>query len=211
MKSKALFRVSSVLLVLASLSGVADLARAQQSISSCQPPQSNEYLLLVLTQTKESQQQLQQALPANARYTVCRYLEDTVTRISGFQRVEDANDWVRYVREVVGLSAFVIQPSTRTQPTTPTTTPAYNPKPLGNGYAVLVDYFNQPEVAVQLRQLLGSDVGLVTYGKRPYLLAMYTTNERKANSTLRQLSDRGFWSMVVDSRRVTLLKPVISF
>lgn len=209
MRSTALFGVSSVLLVLASSLGVADLAQAQQSIASCQPPQSNEYLLLVLTQTKESQQQLQQALPANAQYTVCQYLEDTVTRIAGFKRVEDANDWVRYVREVVGLSAFVIQPSTRTQPTN--TTPDYNPKPLGNGYAVLVDYFNQPEVAVQLRQLLGSDVGLVTYGKRPYLLAMYTTDERKANSRLRQLSDRGFWSMVVDSRRVTLLKPVIGF
>lgn len=209
MRSTALFGVSSVLLVLASSLGVADLAQAQQSIASCQPPQSNEYLLLVLTQTKESQQQLQQALPANAQYTVCQYLEDTVTRIAGFKRVEDANDWVRYVREVVGLSAFVIQPSTRTQPTS--TTPDYNPKPLGNGYAVLVDYFNQPEVAVQLRQLLGSDVGLVTYGKRPYLLAMYTTDERKANSRLRQLSDRGFWSMVVDSRRVTLLKPVIGF
>ncbi|HEY9668185.1 MAG TPA: hypothetical protein V6C91_15345 [Coleofasciculaceae cyanobacterium] len=209
MRSTALFGVSSVLLILASLLGVTDLARSQQSISSCQPPQSNEYLLLVLTQTKESQQQLQQALPANAQYTVCQYLEDTVTRIAGFKRVEDANDWVRYVREVVGLSAFVIQPSTRTQPTN--TTQAYNPKPLGNGYAVLVDYFNQPEVAVQLQQLLGSDVGLVTYGKRPYLLAMYTTNQSKANSTLRQLSDRGFWSMVVDSRRVTLLKPVIGF
>jgi hypothetical protein len=52
---------------------------------------------------------------------------------------------------------------------------------------------------------------LVSYGQRPYLLARYTTSEREANSTLRQLSDRGFWSMVVDSRRVTLLKPVVNF
>jgi hypothetical protein len=75
----------------------------------------------------------------------------------------------------------------------------------------LVDYFNQPELASQVRQLLGSNVGLVSYGQRPYLLARYTTSEREANSTLRQLSDRGFWSMVVDSRRVTLLKPVVNF
>ncbi len=206
----ACLRVSSVLLALAGLSGAAGLAQAQQSISPCQPPQANEYLLLVRTPTKENQEQLQRTVPANTKSTVCRYLEDTVTRISGFRRVEDANDWARYVKEIVGLSAYVLRP-TATLTAASTTIPSYNPQPLGEGYAVLVDYFNQPEVATQLKQLLGSDVGLVSYGKRPYLLVAYTTNESKANSTLRRLSDRGFWSMVVDSRRVTLLRPVVSF
>lgn len=207
MRNTAFLRVSSVLLAVASLFSVADLTRAQQSISPCQPPQQNEYLLLVRTQTKESQEHLQRSLPANTKFTVCRYLEDTVTRIAGFRRVEDANDWARYVKEIAGLSAYVLLP---TATATSAKIPAYNPQPLGEGYAVLVDYFNQPEVAAQLKQLLGSDVGLVSYGKRPYLLAVYTTSESKANSTLRRLSERGFWSMVVDSRRVTLLRPVVS-
>ena len=201
-------RVSSGLLALVSLLGFSNLAQAQPSMSPCQPPQSNEYLLLVPTQTQESQEQLQRTLPANTKFTVCRYLEDTVTRISGFKRVEDANDWARYVKEIVGLSAYVLRPSATT---VSTNIPSYNPQPLGEGYAVLVDYFNQPEVAEKLKQLLGNDVGLVSYGKRPYLLVVYTTNESKANSTLRSLSDRGFLSMVVDSRRVTLLRPVVSF
>ena len=207
-RNTTFLRVSSGLLALAGLYGVADLAQAQPSMSPCQPPQGNEYLLLVRTQTKESQEQIQRTLPANTKFTVCRYLEDTVTRVSGFRRVEDANDWARYVKEVVGLSAYVLRP---TATAASTNIPSYNPQPLGEGYAVLVDYFNQPEVATQLKQLLGSDVGLVSYGKRPYLLVVYTTNESKANSTLRRLSDRGFWSMVVDGRRVTLLKPVVSF
>lgn len=177
-------------------------------MSPCQPPQSNEYLLLVRTSTQESQEQLQRTLPANTQFTVCRYLEDTVTRVSGFKRVEDANDWARYVKEIVGLSAYVLRPSATT---VSTNIPSYNPQPLGEGYAVLVDYFNQPEVAGKLKQLLGSDVGLVSYGKRPYLLVVYTNDQSKANSTLRRLSDRGFLSMVVDSRRVTLLRPVVSF
>ncbi len=202
--------MSSVWLALAGLCGVAQLAQAQQSISACQPPQPNEYLLFVPTQTTESQEQLQRSLPANTKLTVCRYQNDTVTRIAGFKRIEDANDWARYVKDIVGLSAYVLRPPT-TFVSTPSNIPAYNPQPLGEGYAVLVDYFNQPDVAVQLKQLLGSDVGLVSYGKRPYLLAMYTTNESKANSTLKRLSDRGFWSMVVDSRRVTLLKPIVNF
>lgn len=201
-------RVSSGLLALVSVLGFSNLAQAQPSMSPCQAPQSNEYLLLVRTQTQESQEQLQRSLPANTKFTVCRYLEDTVTRISGFKRVEDANDWARYVKEIVGLSAYVLRPSATT---VSTNIPSYNPQPLGEGYAVLVDYFNQPEVAEKLKQLLGNDVGLVSYGKRPYLLVAYTTNESNANSTLRRLSDRGFWSMVVDSRRVTLLRPAVSF
>jgi hypothetical protein len=87
---------------------------------------------------------------------------------------------------------------------------AYNPQALDEGYAVLVDYFNQPEVAVQLQQTVGADVGLVAYGRRPYLLVRYTDSEEKANSTLQDLSEIGFLAMVVDSRQVILLSPVVA-
>lgn len=211
-KNTAFLQATSLLLALAGFSAVGNRTLAQTPISGCQPPQQNEYLVLVPTPTPEIQRHLQQSLPANTRSTVCRYQDNTVTRIGGFRRIEETNDWVRYVKEIVGLSAYVVQPTTVAVATTPSTNvPAFNPQPLGEGYAVLVDFLNQPEIAAQLRQTLGNDVGLVSFGKRPYLLAMYTTNEGRANSTLRQLSDRGFWSMMVDSRRVTLLKPVVSF
>jgi hypothetical protein len=98
------------------------------------------------------------------------------------------------------------------QPTNPATKPSgtafssYNPKTLGAGYAVLVDYFNQPELASKVKQALGKEIGLVAYGQRPYLLARYTTDQSEANSILQTLSDRGFWATVVDSRRVILLR-----
>lgn len=208
MKDTALFLISSALLALTSLTGGANLAIAQPAISPCQPPQPDEYLLLVLSQTPEKHQAIQQTLPANTQSTLCQYFDDTVTRIAGFRQLEDVNSWARYVNEVVGVSAYVVRP-TATAPTPNAL--AYNPQPLGDGYAVLVDYFNQPEVAAQVKQLVGGDVGLASYGQRPYLLAVYTKSEKEANSTLRELSDRGFWSMVVDSRRVTLLSPVVSF
>jgi hypothetical protein len=211
-KNTTFLKVSSVLLTLASSVGITDNALAQSSISQCQPPPPNEYVLLVVTQTPETQEQLQRTLPTNANFTVCRYLDDTVTRISGFKQMEDASDWLRYVTEVVGLSAFVVRPAQTPVATAPSTNlQAFNPRPLGEGYAVLVDYFNQPDVAAQLQQLLGNDIGLVSYGRRPYLLATYTNNQQTANSALRRLSDRGFWSMVVDSRRVTLLRPMVNF
>jgi hypothetical protein len=66
-------------------------------------------------------------------------------------------------------------------------------------------------VALQVRQLLGANVGLASYGQRPYLLAGYTTNQTEANSILQRLSDRNFLVMIVDSRKVTLIRPAVNF
>lgn len=208
MKETAFPLAGSIVLVIVGLMSFADSCLAQQPVSPCQPPQPNEYLLLVLSKSWATQEHLQRTLPANTQTTFCRYLDDTVTRIAGFKNLENANSWARYVKEIVGLSAFVVRP---TQATLPTNSPAYNPQPLGEGFAVLVDYLNQPEIAVELKQLLGRDVGLVSFGQRPYLLVSYTTSQREANSLLRKLSDRGFWSMMVDSHRVTLLRSVVRF
>jgi hypothetical protein len=80
---------------------------------------------------------------------------------------------------------------------------------LGSGYAVLVDYLNQPELAVELRTLIGENLGLVSYGQRRYLLVEYTADSARATATLKKLSSRGFWSMLVDSNRVTVISPTV--
>lgn len=178
------------------------VAMAQEAPVSCQPPKQNEFLVLVVNPTKENQQQLRRALPAQNKTNVCKYLNDVVTRISGFKSIDEANALAQYVNEIVKLPAYVARPAE----TPKAGTPGYNPQLLGGGYAVLVDYFNKPEIATQIRRVIGGDVSLVAYGQRPYLLAIYTNNQTDANSTLQQLSDRGFWTMVVDSRRVVLLK-----
>jgi len=204
------------------------------SYATCQPPAPSEYLLLVVTRTPDSQTQVQQLLPPNTTVGACTYLEDTVTRVGGFRTVERANAWAKYVTETTGLAAFVARPAETPQasstagtstpaaiskPQKPTASPStaakpndssYSPKPLGLGYAVLVDYQNQPEMAVKVRQILGKDLGLVSYGQRPYLLAVYTADSNAANTALQLLSDRGFWATLVDSRRVILLRRTVS-
>lgn len=177
---------------------------AAQVTPDCQPPKIGEYLLLVVSPTPETQDRVRRALLPNTSTTICKYLKDTVTRIGGFTQIEAANTQARYFNDTVGLSAFVAQGQAQTAGT-----PAYNPKLLGAGYAVLVDYFNRPETATQVRQVLGTDVGLVSYGQRPYLLAIYSDDQKKVNSTLQKLSDRGFFAMLVDSRKVILLKAVV--
>lgn len=211
---QAFSRFSSSVLALVSLISMAELALAQQSLSPCQPPPSNEYLLLVLSQTQNNHQAIQQTLPQDIQATLCQYQDDTVTRLAGFKNVEDANAWASHINDNVGFSTFVVQPASVTSSSpspSAANAPGYNPQPLGDGYAVLVDYFNKPDVAAQVQQLLDADVGLVSYGQRPYLLAIYTTSEAEANSALRKLSNSGFWCMVVDSRRVTLLSAVVMY
>jgi hypothetical protein len=84
--------------------------------------------------------------------------------------------------------------------------PGYNPQPLGRGYAVLVDFFNQPEIAQQVQQLLGKEVGLVSFAQRPYLLILHTTNESNATKTFQLLNERGFFAVMVDGEKVTVLR-----
>ncbi|MGI2907486.1 hypothetical protein [Tolypothrix sp. VBCCA 56010] len=208
---------SALVLAIASLiGGKISSVTAQKNIPVCQPPTAGEYLLLVVSPTQDNQTQLRRALPTELKTTTCRYLNDTVTRIGGFNKIDDANRWARYVNSIVGLSAIIT-----TRPTTTTTTTttnvqqprsqavSYNPQSLGTGYAVLVDYFNRPELATQLQQIVEGDVGFVSYGQRPYLLAVYTTNQKEAYNTLQKLNDRGFSTYLVDSRKVLLLRSVV--
>jgi hypothetical protein len=222
---------------------VNDASPAQPSYPSCQPPNPGEYLLLVVSKTSETQDRVKRVLPPSATSTVCNYVDEVVTRVSGFTSVDTANAWARYLSDSIGLSAFVARPSeaipeqaltpspqattlpTQTQPAQPAAqTPkspvqtaaassrnplAFNPKPLGIGYAVLVNYFNKPDLAPQIQQLLGKEIGLVSYGQRPYLLAIHTDDQTQANATLQKLTDRGFWAVVVDSRQVLLLRQAV--
>lgn len=198
----------STVLAIASLTIAPSYAKAQ---TTCEPPQPGEYLLVIVTDTGEKQERLRRSLPNDIRSSVCRYVNDTVTRVAGFRNPQIADYWAKYIQGSVGLAAYVISGNPASAPATlPPYNPApppsnFNPQPLGIGYAVLVDYSNQPEVANQIRQVIGRPVGFVSYGQRPYLLVSYTTDQNAATSTLQSLSDRGFLAILVDSRRVTVI------
>lgn len=208
-KFPTLVKLLSRVLLLASIGlmgGINSATAQQKNIPVCQAPNAGEYLLLVISPTPDNQTQLRRALPNELKTTTCRYLKDTVTRIGGFGSLDDATRWARYVSNVVGLSAII---TTRPTDAVQTQTASYKPERLGQGYAVLVDYYNRPEVANQLREILEGDVGFVSYGQRPYLLATYTTNQKEAYSTLEKLSEQGFSALLVDSRKVLLLRSAV--
>ncbi|MEH2347444.1 MAG: hypothetical protein V7K55_05470 [Nostoc sp.] len=205
-------------LAIAGLIGGMSSVFAQQAIPICQPPTSGEYLLLVVSPTANNQKQLRSALPPELKTITCKYLNETVTRIGGFKKIDDANRWARYVSNIVGLSAIIttrpttadVQPQQQAQqqPQPPQQT-VYNPQALGEGYAVLVDYYNRPELVNSVQQAVGGNVGFVSYGQRPYLLAVYTTNQSEAYNTLQKLNNGGFVASIVDSRKVILLRSTV--
>lgn len=206
-----------------------------QTQSACQSPRPNEYLLLVRNPKTDTQTQLRQLLPANALLTPCTYRTESVVRVEGFASADVANAWAKYLSDQAGLQAIVSSPSstsvstaptpptnsgtgagsfprpnpTPTTPTTPTTPAAtstsYNPQPLGSGYAVLVSYFNRPEVAADVRKVTNRNVGLVSFEQRPYLLAAHGTNASSASTVLSKLTQEGLTAVLVDSRGVVLL------
>ena len=186
---------------------------AQQNLTNCQPPNAGEYLLLVVSPTTENQKQLRSALPTELKTVTCKYNNQTVTRIGGFKNIDDANRWARYIQNIVGLSAIITtratQQAPQQAPKLPTSKISYNPKILGEGYAILVDYFNRPEMVSSLQKSVEGDVGFVSYGQRPYLLAVYTTNQKEAYNTLQKLSESGFVAILADSRKVVLLRSTV--
>jgi len=230
---RACASLSSALITIIGLSLGVNGALAQSRESTCEPPAAGEYLLFVITKNRQSQHLLRQSLPNKTKATVCRYLDNMVTRVSGFTNLEEAQNLAQNIKKSTGLSAVVVEPTTdaevaadRPQPTSPPPPvsntqeeqkpqpptedlPAFNPRLLGRGFAVLVDYGNQPEIATQLQQLLGKRIGLVSFGQKPYLLVLYTSNPRNASNTFRLLNDRGFLVMLVDGNRVILLKPQV--
>lgn len=190
---------------------------AQANLPTCQAPRMGEYLLLVVSPTKDNQTQLKRVLPTKITTNTCKYLDDTVTRIGGFKKIDDANRWARYIKDSAGLSGIIT-----TRPTaTPTpsqagtrgaqaSTVSYKPRRLGSGYAVLVDYYNRPQLASDVGKAVKGDVGFVAYGRRPYLLATYTSDQKEAYQTLEELSKRGFFAIIVDSEKVMLLRSVVN-
>ena len=225
-------------MVVVSLGNLLSPVRAQ--FPPCPPPAANEYLLLVRSDTEAERTRVQDLLPSNSTVMVCDYLEDTVVRAGGFTNLENANAWAQYMTEVEGFQAFVARPAansqstnaqtpppgetdptsdtaapTGTQPapsTTPgtTSTTGFSPQPLGEGFAVLVDYQYDPETALAIQEQVGQAIGLAVHRQRAYLLIAYSPDIEGAASTINVLSGYGVSGFIVDSREVVMLTPAIA-
>lgn len=180
------------------------IAGNKQPIPICQPPYPGEYLVLVMSNFKHHRNQLRRILPAKTNILVCRYIQNVVIRIGGFRKVENAKRWARYVKNSTGLSAIIsTQPKSSSQVKNDNNAKKHLHQ-LGRGYAVLVEYLKHPEMLELIYRIMGGDVCFASYGKRSYLLAVYTTSQTNAYQTLKKLGGHGLITSIVDSRKVIL-------
>lgn len=195
----------------------AKAVQAQSGFPVCPPPAEREYLLLIRGESEADRAEIASILPADNTVLVCQYLEETLVRAGGFSSLETANAWASYMTTVEGYESFVARPvgtgetlttSTQGVPADAATT-AYQPRRLGPGYAVLVDYGDRPEIAATVGQVV-RPVGLAAYQKRAYLLADYTSDANSAARTLQRLSDAQLSAILVDAQQVVRLRAEIS-
>jgi hypothetical protein len=200
-----------------------------QTPSLCQPPAAGEYVLLVDSQTEDERQRLEQVLPTGADVVPCQYLNQPVIRVGTFENEELARSWADYLTNIEGFQTTVARPpdspdqaaseAAAENPAQPTpaqpgaqtdTTATYSPAVLDTGYAVLVRYFNRPEIAAAVQTVLNAPVGLAVYEQEPYLLVAYSPDPAAAGQVLQGLSDRQFSAFMVNSRQVVVLTPSVA-
>ncbi len=211
--------VSCLVPIFASLS--LESAEAQSSLPICPPPAVEEYLLLVRGESETERAEIASILPIESPVLICQYTDEVLVRAGGFTNLETANAWVSYLSTTGGFESFVVQPASRasTQGTSSQDVNrpvsegpggetngaiAFQPRRLGPGYAILVDYGTRPEVATTVGQLV-RPVGLAVYQQRAYLLVGYTTDVEAANATLQRLSNVQLAAVVVDAQQVVQL------
>lgn len=180
---------------------------AQSSLPVCPPPAAQEYLLLVRGESEAERAEIAATLPVESSVLICQYTDEILVRAGGFTSLEIANAWATYLKTEKGFDSFVSQAAAMPVAVDgdgTAETIAYQPRLLGSGYAVLVDYGSRPEVAEAVGQLV-RPVGVAVYQQRAYLLADYTSDAASASETLQRLSNARLAAVVVNAEQVVQL------
>jgi hypothetical protein len=200
---------------------VPDLSAPLSAYPPCVAPALGEYTLLVLSQGPEDQNRVRQLLPPTTPAQICNYqslnpaagvTNTGVIQVQGLTTVTAAQALGQRIIAATGLSVVVTQ--ARAIAPRPASSTAYNPQPLGPGYAVLVDFASRPELALeltrQLQSIVGRAIALVSYNQRPYLLGAYIPDVATATALAQNLTGRGFSTQVVASSQVLVLRPAVA-
>ena len=183
-----------------------------QALPVCPPPAAQEYLLLVRGNNAAERNEIAATLPEESSVLVCQYLSEPVVRAGRFTSLESANAWSTYMTTVAGYESFVLRPANSAiagnQPNQSNGT-LYQPRRLAPGYAVLVEYGSDPNVAIAVGQVT-RPVGLAVYQQRHYLLAAHTSDATSAAAILQRLSNAQQPALLVDSQDVVQLSTTVA-
>ena len=125
-------------------------AVAQSALPVCPPPAADEYLLLVRGKTEAERAEIASTLPVESSVLICQYTDEVLVRAGGFTSLETANAWASYMASEKGFESFVSRPAVgngTAVAVSGNSSSAYQPRLLGPGYAILVDYGSRPSVS----------------------------------------------------------------
>ncbi|MFK8182888.1 MAG: hypothetical protein AB8B99_05895 [Phormidesmis sp.] len=183
-----------------------------QALPVCPPPAAEEYLLLVRGQNAAERNEIAAILPEESSVLVCQYLNEPIVRAGRFNSLESANAWATYMTTVAGYESFVLRPA-NSQVADRTgaieNNSLYQPRRLAPGYAILVEYGSNPDVAIAVGQVT-RPVGLAVYQQRHYLLAAYTSDAASATAVLQRLSNAQQPALLVDAQEVVQLSASVA-
>ncbi|MEM6449045.1 MAG: hypothetical protein AAF703_01895 [Cyanobacteria bacterium P01_D01_bin.105] len=187
------------------------LRASTQPLPACPPPATQEYLLLVRGKDAAARNEIAAILPEESSVLVCQYLGEPVVRAGRFNSLESANAWATYMTTVAEYESFVLRPANSQVVERAGTLESglYQPRRLSPGYAVLVEYGSDPEVAISIGQIT-RPVGLAVYQQRHYLLAAHTSDAAEAAGVLQRLSNAQQPALLVDAEAVVQLSATVS-
>lgn len=183
-----------------------------QALPVCPPPAAQEYLLLVRGNGAVERNEIAATLPEESSVLICQYLDEPVVRAGRFTSLESANAWATYMTTVAGYESFVLRPASSqvaSQQGSVNGSGLYQPRRLTPGYAVLVEYGSNPDVAIAVGQVT-RPVGLAVYQQRHYLLAAHTADAASAAAVLQRLSNAQQPALLVDAQEVVQLAPTVA-
>ncbi|MGB2924740.1 MAG: hypothetical protein WBB82_05530 [Limnothrix sp.] len=86
------------------------------SLSVCQSPAANEFLVMIFTPSQSLQEEVRlqvgRTLSKNHNLLVCQHGGNVLSRVGGFESLQKARDWAEYFDGAVGLPSMVITPVT---------------------------------------------------------------------------------------------------
>lgn len=194
---------------------IPEMITETETLTECAPPAVDTYNIFVATPTPAIQtsvaNQATLALGDRAAVKVCLYQGQVMSQVGTFRTLEAASNWQTFLKNTTQLDGVIVQTQGEPEPTAaPEDTPIpFTPKVLSPGFAVILDFRNDPQVARQIAQGRSQPPGLVVYGDRPYLLMGNEKTMEAAKSVIQQLGNQGYWMGVVPSETVVLLKEAV--
>ncbi|NJN76688.1 MAG: hypothetical protein HC796_11595 [Synechococcaceae cyanobacterium RL_1_2] len=188
-------------------------AQVSSNPTYCTRPLTSQIVLYVNTPTFTERNWVRGHFPVNVQGNISDCLSgqgSNFTKILGFISRDQALQWQGYFNQNLRTPTYLFPETVVQTPPTPAAPREFKPRRVAwQGYSVLVDYQNNPNLVEGLRAYSSQPIALTSFVGRPYLLVGQHKDTDTAIAMAQQLSSNGYWVFIVKSVDVTLLSDTV--